>query len=365
MKRFGLIGVVSCVALLAGCGDEEVKKPEVARPAKILTIEKGYMMGTRSFPGKVAPSEDAKLSFRISGPLVKLPVDSGTEVKKGQLIAQIDPRDFETAVAATNASIEELNARLKDANLTFERYKSLIAKNAVSQAQFDTSKNTVAALKANLKSLEAQKKKNLDTLADTKLLAPFDGIIAEKYVNNFEDVQAKQPIIYLQDISSVDIEIEVPEELMIYKDEQQAKHAIIHGVFPSIGDKKFFLKLKSYNVEADADTNTYKVTLTMPAPDKYSLKSGMTCTVIHTSERYGTQSGVRIPADSVMNDEAGKPFVWVVSDESRLVKRPVTTGQITSSGIAVKSGVKVGDKILAAGVHYAYENMLVKPRSAK
>ena len=353
------------VAVLTGCSQEVQEKAEVARPVKIITVSKGAAIASRTYPGKAYATESAKLSFRISGPLHKFPVKSGQRVKQGELLAQIDPRDYATNLQKVEASINQINAQLTAADKEFARQKTLLKSNATSQALFDTAKSKYGSLIANRSNLNAQKKAASDALQDTNLTAPFDGIIAETYVKNFEEVRPKQQIILLQDISKIDIKVEVPEHLMVFKRGEVAKDSHIEAEFTSLPGKFFKLTVKEMTTEADPTTNTYSVTGTMVAPSDVELKSGMTCNVVHTSPMYGKASSIIVPTNAVFNDENGTPNVWIVSEAMRLSKRKVEVGEMAKDGLTIKSGLIIGDKIISAGVHYAFENMLVKQQQNK
>ncbi len=347
--------------LCSGCSEEVQEKAEVARPAKIITVTKGAATATRTYPGQAYATESAKLSFRISGPLLKLPVKGGQRVKTGQLLAQIDPRDFETKLSQASASITQLKAELDTAEKELERQDILLKGNATSRAVYDKAKGAFDSLTASLTSLEAQQKAAEDAVKDTMLTAPFDGVIAETYVENFEDVGAKQQILLLQDLSKIDIKVEVPEHLMVFKRGSVAEKAGIKAEFTSLPGRLFDVVVKEMTTEADPTTNTYSVTVTMDAPDDVEIKSGMTCNVIHTSGLYGSSATITVPTNAVFNDENGMQCVWSVTEASRLSKRSVTVGEITQEGMGITIGLEPGEKIIASGVHYAFENMLVKP----
>ncbi|MBW1804735.1 MAG: biotin/lipoyl-binding protein, partial [Deltaproteobacteria bacterium] len=253
--------------LVASCGKEEEKvTEEVVRPVKIMTITSGADVLERKYPGKIRATQQVDLAFKVSGPLIELPVEEGKAVKEGELIARIDPRDFETSLKGIKSSLSEANANLKAmkrgarpediklleseidaaeakylaAEAQYKRYKQLWEKRHVSKADFDryernwdvtkaklemakqnlekgkkgARKEDIEAMQSKIRGLEAQRKGAQDALDDTYLKTPFSGVIAKKYVDNFQDVRAKQAVVSLQDISRVDILVDVPESLM-------------------------------------------------------------------------------------------------------------------------------------------------------
>jgi len=122
--------------LMASCAKEGEKAAvEVVRPVKMMTIASGGKAFKRAFPGKVQASQEVDLSFKVSGPLIEFPVKEGKGVKKGQLLARIDPRDFKT-------NLDQAKARSLEAQQQFKRYKDLYIQKQVSKADFDKYKSS-------------------------------------------------------------------------------------------------------------------------------------------------------------------------------------------------------------------------------
>lgn len=340
--------------LLMAC--EEKKVPvakEVVRPVKMMTIGTGTEAGGRSFPGKVRASRRVDLAFQVSGPLVKLPVEEGEEIKKGAVIARILPRDFETELKKARA--ESLAAEQQ-----FERYKALYARKQVSKADFDKFRSTRDVAKA-------QEKAARDALDDTYLKAPFNGVVARRYVENFQDIRAKEPVVSLQDISEVEILVAVPEILMAGVRTVGAE--VGYAQFAAAPGEKFPVTLKEYATEADPQTQTFQVTLLMSQPDTLNVLPGMTATVTRTTpdqpDSIETVSGVTVPAIAVFADENGESQVWIVdqSDKGMTVRpRRVSTGQLTGrEGIEIVEGLVPGETIAVSGVTHLREGMAVRP----
>ena len=206
------------------------------------------------------------LSFRVSGPLVSLPVDVGSKVKKGDVIAAIDPRDFQAALDSAQGNlaraqanllamergarpeeIEQLKAAVAEAEASYQQasrnmsgMRSCCPKGAVSQvglrhelarrdrtaAEVKKAKEDLniglkgarpedlEAKRAEIKALEAAVANAKNQLDYAVLKAPFDGNVAARYVDNYQTVQAKQPVVRLLDVSKIEVTIQVPESLI-------------------------------------------------------------------------------------------------------------------------------------------------------
>jgi RND family efflux transporter MFP subunit len=278
----------------------------------------------------------------------KLPIDEGQIVKKGDLIAQILPRDFQTAIS-------EAKARELEAAQQYQRYKELYAKRQVSKADFDRYRAARDVARARLE--DAQ-----NALKDTTLVAPFDGVIAKRYVENFEKVQEKQPIVYLQLIDQLEILIDVPELLMA----QFRKSAAIDVIaeFDAAAGNQYPLAVKEFSTDADPATQTYQVVLTMDQPKEANILPGMTAKVTaSTSEGYDMGSRILIPAIAVLNDADNQDYVWLFDRNSQTVtKTPVSIGQLEGSkNVMVEEGLKGGEEIVIAGITKLHDGMKVRP----
>jgi len=260
-----LFVLLAMVFSFGGCGKkEEPVKKEVVRPVKTITIQAAGASASRSYPAQVRASRRVDLAFKVAGPLVELPVEEGQDVKRGQLIAKILPRDFKIR-------LDQAKAKALQAEQQYQRYRDLYAKNQVSKADFDRYKSQRDVAVAQ----EADAK---NALKDTSLKAPFAGIIAKRYVENFEEVQAKQPIVFLQDIRQVEMLINVPEsEMSTVRGEIKAK---AYAQFPTAPDKRWDLGLKEFSTQADPKTQTYQVVTVMPQPEEINVLPGMTGTVV-------------------------------------------------------------------------------------
>ncbi len=333
--------------LLTGCGKKEPEqKKEVVRPVKIMVVKNTEEILKKGFPATVRAARRAVLSFKVSGPLIRLPIEEGQFVKEGDIIAQIDPRDFKNAV-------KEAKAKYNQAEQQFQRYKELYAKRQVSKADFERYLAARDVAKARLKDAE-------NALCDTVLRAPFDGVIAKRYVENFYKVKAKEPIAYLQDISRIELLVNVPELIMAAVRQDSTTKVV--AKFQSIPEKQFPLTLKEYSTEADPQTQTYQMVFLMDQPKEANILPGMTATVIAYYQNTG-KINIIVPALAVINDPKGKPYVWVFNrDDGKVHKRFVEVGSLKDSCcIKIKKGLKTGEIIVIAGVTKLQEGMKVRP----
>jgi RND family efflux transporter MFP subunit len=182
-------------------------------------------------------------------------------------------------------------------------------------------------------------------------------------VDNFQDVRPKQPILALEDVSQVEILIDVAENVMAVARREGGQAIEAVAVFPSAPDKKFPLELKEYATKADDATQTYQVVLQMPQPEGVNIFPGMTATVtVGLAQNVSLDKLVVIPAIAVLAEPNGKSFVWVVDKKELTVhKQQVTVGMISGSeNIDVKEGLEGGETIAVAGILQLQEGMKVR-----
>jgi RND family efflux transporter MFP subunit len=371
----GFIGtafpVLSLAVLLLSCGEREQKeiKPEVVRPVKILTVTSSADALQRKYPGMVRASKRADLAFQVEGTLRQLPVEEGREVKEGQLIAQLDQRDFENNLLNAQGQLAKAKAALESAQSEYNRILRIQKQDpgAASESMVVKRREAVDQAKAEIKSTQAAVDAAQDKLGYTTLRAPFTGVVSRRYVDNFQEIRSKQAIVSLDDTSSLEILVDLPEIAVSSIRESGRKSgadAPAHAEFAAAPGKEYPLKVKEFATRADPKTQTYQVVLLMKKPEDVLILPGMTATVVGSPPSNIRQDGVFIiPAIAVFADNQGAPNVWVVDKEKMTVgRRKITTGDLTGqASIQIKDGLKSGDTIAVSGVSQLREGMKVRP----
>ncbi len=342
--------------LLSACSSEdsaEINEP--IRSVKIFQVHSAEAGTMRKFPAQVHSAERAELAFRVAGELQSLPAKAGTDVRRGTVLAVLDPSDYQILV-------NDRKARQKLALAQFQRIKGLFERQQVSQAQFDQTK-------AELEISEAALSAARTDLSYTKLKAPFSGQISQVYVDNHQPVAAGKMVMMLQARDQLEVRMQLPESLMANMAESKGENNYQPEVeFEAIPGKRFLSTYKEHNAQADAATGSFTVTLTLPRPAKLNLLPGMSASVhVDLSQVLSNQvSVVTIPAKAVFQGDdqqegSSQAKVWVVNGDMTLTPRSVSVGKLTPSGIEILSGLQAGEKIVAAGVHQAHEGMRVRP----
>jgi membrane fusion protein, multidrug efflux system len=365
LRKAFFTGALFCVlGILNGCQKEqetsETKQP--VRPVKLLTIGGVSATKTQKMPGTVRASDRVDLAFQVSGPLIQLPVREGQPIKKGDLIARIDPRDYETNLRNAMGTLGKAKAKLQYDIAEYQRYVN-VKKNepgAVSDSMVSLKYAAENVARADLQSAQAAVEAAKDQLAYTYLRAPFDGVIAKKYVDNYQEVQAKEAIVSVQNNTNIEVLVDVPE-LIVAPIRKVQPH--VSAEFASAPGQSFDLTVKEFATQADAQTQTYRVVFVMPAPAGVRILPGMTATVVFDlSVAALADSEISIPAIALFADNGGKPGVWVIDNKTMQVqRRAVTSGVLSGSdNIRISSGLKVGDTIAISGVSMLREGQIVR-----
>lgn len=419
----GIVLLLIFSGLVIGCGEEEVvEQQETVKLIKLMTVTPSGSTGRREYPGKTQATQIADLAFRIAGPLVELPIKEGQVVEEGGLLAKIDPRDYDTIVNQVSAALQaersqlqamQVGARpeemarlhadvasrkstLEEVTTRYDRYRKLYESAVISKQQLDSVRaeynvavqnlesanqqlakgqtgarvEDIDAQQSNIRGLEAQLKEAQDALVDTELLAPFRGIVARKYVDNFEFVQAKQRIVSFQDPQRIEIVIDVPESDLARAGEVLASARQIGGTlanifatFPAYPDREFPVELKSFETEADPNTQTFRVIFIMDQPGDPPIIPGMNAVVQSREPEGAEESGAKfyVPLNAVFADSAGNQNVWVVDQATQQVtRRQIIANEMVGSSIRVEDGLAVGDVIAISAVKALREGMNVE-----
>lgn len=343
------IALLTLILFLTACdAPQEAAPQEEIRPVKLFPVTDQRDKMIRTFPGVVEANQGAFLAFRVNGEITEFPVLAGEDVKKGQLLAKLDPEDF-------ILQVEDRKARYELAKSQLERTASLTEKGIASEAEFDQARSNAQVAEAALKKAQTD-------LHYSELRAPFDGAIARVFVKNFESVQAKQNILRLETRDLMDVTIQVPEKLVarVHKDTGYKPTVVFDG-FPELA---YELTFKEWDTTADERTLTYRVVFTLPIPEEFNLLAGMTGNVIVDMSKITTAQNdhISLPVEAVFADPVdGQSFVWQYNAESgRVNKVAVQVGDLVGDKIIVTAGIEAGDIVVAAGVHYLREGMQVR-----
>jgi RND family efflux transporter MFP subunit len=402
--------VMLLTVLCVGCKQDPPVDNSI-RPVRAVKLYDKASIDGGSLPGQASAVEEVNLAFRVSGPLIELPINMGDEVKKGDVVAQIDPTDFRVAVDDATANLEraereldamrvarpeEIRVAEEDVNAAkasvaraqadHNRNIGLINSNAISQREFDLTEaiievekaglqsaveklsqlkagarpEDIAAQQAEIRSLKASLENAQNQLRYTTLQAPFDATITAIFVDNYQGVQKGKMIARLVDKSSIEFTINVPESgipLVPYVRD-------LGCIFDAFPDKQFTAMIKEVGFEASRTTRTYPVTLSIEQQyeaEGILILPGMAGRLTGRIElpEGSLDKGIEVPETAIFSD-SGNQFVWIVDESANTVNRmQVTPGELTQHGIRVPEH-RPGQVVATAGVHSLTEGQQVR-----
>jgi RND family efflux transporter MFP subunit len=410
-RHLGWLPLLSAVGL--GCGGNDGPREQPVRPVKTTIVSMGDETHTRSFPGKVEAARKAELAFQVSGLLQKLPVKEGQRVASGEIIAELRLDEFQARLKGLQAQLDQaratlrglkagerpeqqrvletqvraMRARLANAQVEYERHASLLSIGGASQQKVDTlraqrkvaeedyeaakqalEKGTIGrsedieAREAEVRGLEARVVESSIQLRDATLKAPYDGVIAERFVESNQNVKAQQPIVRFQDVDELDVVVDVPESVMA-ADLRAADIVQIVAEFSGAPGIQFPVRVREIAQVADPVTQTFRIRVAMKAPPNgVRLLPGMTATVTLTYRRASILGGrILVPISAIFKDDAsGEQVAWVMNEDQSVSRRRVKIGSATGSQVEVLDGLQPGDRIAVAGVVFLREGIKVR-----
>lgn len=410
-----LASTLVLAGLAAGCDPSEDRERRGGgagpRPVKTVVVKAEATETRRVYPAVVLPGREVELSFRVSGRIVELPIRGASRVEKGDVVARLDARDFEAElarlesqlaqakaqlalltsgaraedVAALEAEVAGARAEADSARTSFERSRTLFRRGAVAEATLDSARTKlriaeaaleakrqklikartgareeeVAAQRAAIDGLESSVATARETLADTALRAPFGGIVARRLVENFANVQAKEPIAVLHKLDTLSLSFDVPGPDVTKLAGRDTLSSV--AVLDNLPGREFAAALVEFSTQADPVTQTYRGRVAIDVPRDAVILPGMAGSVVVT-DADETRAGYAVPLSALGSGADGTPFVWVVEGaENQVSRRVIKPGELSGAAVAVLEGLNEGDVVVTAGVSALREAMRVRP----
>ena len=407
----GLTAALGFLFAVAGCGPQAPARVEVVRPVKTLVVTAGGDTSMRRFPGRVEAAKQVELAFQVSGLMTSLSVREGQTVTRNEVIAQLRQEEFQARLDALlgqldraradlqaalagarpeerlrlESQVRSAEASLVNARAEFDRATQLLRSRTISRVEFERAETTyrvarenfeaarqtleqssigreedIQARQADVRGLEARVVEANLQLTDSTLRAPYDGVIAQRFVEQGQNVRAKQPIVKFQDAQEIEIAVDVPETVMA-ADLGAADIVQLVAEFSAAPGLQFPVRIKEIAQRADPVTQTFTIRVAMKVPDGINLLPGMTATVALTYQRASVLGGrIFVPVSALLQDSPGQQVAWVLGPDQTVTRRPVKTGEASGGQIEIVEGLGAGDRIAVAGVTFLRDGMKIR-----
>jgi RND family efflux transporter MFP subunit len=338
----------SAMLVLGGC-DQHVAAPVEAavRPVKTMMLEDAAGI-ERNFPATIAASRRVDMSFRVPGRLKEMRVAEGDKVEAGQTLAELDPTDYQL-------TLDNAQAELDRATADWKRSKVLVVDGYLSRSEFDGYESTYR------QAIAAAQQARLN-LSYTVMKAPIRGTIAKRYIQNFEEVVAKQELFALRDNSELEVRVNIPESVVMRLTLLQETGVDDRGLWVSFSaaeDERYPLVIKEIATQADEATQTFQVRMTFDAPKSLNVLPGMSALVTaELSNLYADHNiDVKLPASAV-DGRGEQPRLWIYDPGTgRASPRDVVIGPPIAGRVELMSGVDFGERIIVAGAEQLDDTM--------
>lgn len=340
MKKRIFLNVLIPALVLSSCGGNQGNKvagyvPEV----RVFAVDSSCMSHvSKEFVGKADDSFTAVLSFPVSGNVGKIYVREGGRVEAGDLVAELDPRTAENALAAARASYD----RAEDG---YRRAKEVYEKGSLPEVKWIE----VVSQRDQAAALFDIAKKNLE---DCRLYAPASGVISSVLAEQGMNVPPYRPIAELTDPDAIEVEINVPEnEISSFSLGDEASVAV-----PSMNLEGVPAVIVSKGVEADLLSHGYSVRLAVTG--RFGILPGMTCKVSFAPQ-VGAAEVFMVPGRAVSLSNDGRRYVWVVAGDGTVSRKYVDVYSAGPDGVLVSGGLEAGDAVVSDGIQKISEGMKV------
>ena len=327
--------------LLAGCSDQAPKAEDI-RPVRAIVLTANDIAINAEFPGEVRARVESRLGFRVGGKITVRKVDTGTVVKKGQVLMQLDPQDLRLSQAASQAGLRAAETARDLAKAELKRYQELRVKNFVSQAVLDAKLSGYNAAQANVDAAQASYFGQSNQAGYATLVADIDGVVTAVDAEVGQVVAPGTPVVRVAKTNEMEIVIGLPE------DKVETLRKVSDVTVRLWANPKVAIqgKIREVSPVADALTRTYPVKVSIPDAGS-EVKLGMTALVQFASK--APVPLIKAPLTALYHEKA-TTSVWVIENNVvRLV--PVQVGGTSDNDVVLVGGVKAGQTIVTAGVN--------------
>ncbi|MCY1665988.1 efflux RND transporter periplasmic adaptor subunit [Rhizobium sp. SL86] len=337
---------------LAGCSQEKAEAPEVVRPVKVVEVTKPDEGRVLQYSGSIRARTEIAMGFRVDGKVTQRLVDVGQRVKPGDVLARLDPIDYELSVRQAEAQLASAEKQVEISRLALNRVQILQEKSITSQSTLEQSQLAYDQAVSSRDAAKSALEQAENRVAYTVLTSDVDGIVTATSAEAGQVVAAGSPVVTVAQDGAKEVAIAVPETDI---GEFRAGKTVNAG-FWSHANLALEGKVREIAGSADSQSRTFAVRISLP--DDPNVLLGMTASVSVKTDDAQPAFVLPLAALSRQGDQA---VVWLVDRQTETVKqRPVTVAGFAGDGVRVTQGIAAGDLVVAAGTQFMREDMKVR-----
>ena len=347
-RRRAAAAVFAGVCSAAACGEAPPPAEPSVRPVRTQVAHAAAGGRVRTFSGVARASIESSLGFRIGGVVARVPVAVGDRVRAGQMIAELDPVDYELGVQEAEAGLRQAEAQAENAEAGLQRTRNLYENANASRTDLDAAVASAASAAAQVEAAAKRLERAERQAGYTQLSAPASGAIAAVLADAGETVSPGQPIVEFAAGAVPEVTFAAPEAL-IREIREGASASVRFGAIPGV---RFAGVVTEVGVASGGAATTFPVTVRL-GPDAADVRPGMAAEVAIEFGEPGATGRFVLPVQAVAEDRAGR-FVFVAAPAgdgfAEVQRRPVTVGELADDGIEILAGLVEGDRVIVAGV---------------
>ncbi len=345
LMSFAVVGLLAVfcftVRFAQANASDETQDNEVIKPVKLFIVKDHLFASHDSFLAEVDAANRAQLSFPVGGEIQDLTVKMGQSVKKGQVLASLDPTDIKLG-------LDQAQAQFALATTHWNRARQLFTKKLISEDEYDRARTTFTAAQASHEQAKTE-------LSNSKLIAPFDGTVATIFVKPHQVVDGKEAILNLIDNTHLDVSFTLP---ISYVERVGITNFVEQPMWVTIDSDPTFAidgTIKELSTQPNSDTNSYPATLKVTRPLHRNILAGMTAQVHVANENM--RQNISLPNSAWVSRNADQGTLWLMDPiTNRAFKKTV---QLNAQGQVV-DGLYEDDLVIVAGIETLSEGLVVK-----
>jgi RND family efflux transporter MFP subunit len=335
------VSVLVLISALSACKKQETAATPDMRPVRTVTVEPKEAGETLSLTGEIQPRYQADLGFRVNGKILDRPVDVGTQVKKGDLLARLDPQQYRQDLEVAKAEVAKADAEVTRSRAQEYRQRELLKNGHTTQVAYDQALKTFKTAQAQADAVRAKQVQASENLGYTDLRADSDGVISAIGADPGQVVSAGQMVVRLAQPGEREAVFNVAESTF----KSPPKNPTVEVKLVSNPDIKAEGKVRYVSPQADPTTRTFTVRVSLAdAPQQMRLGANVVGSVTVDEGRV-----VTIPGSALFQKD-GQPAVWLVSKDGTVQLKPVTVDRYQGDAVVVGGGLAQGDVVVTAGV---------------
>ena len=344
LKSIPTGAALACAAMMLAACSRPLPSPEPLRSVKLITVGLEDMVASAEFAGEVRARVESRLGFRVAGKLVRRQAEPGQRVRAGDVLAQLDPQDYQLAAEAGRAQLAAAATNRDLAAADFKRFKELREQNFISGAELERREANLRAAQAQFEQAQAQLAGQGNQTAYTRLLADVTGLVTAVDAEVGQVVAAGAPVLRIAQDGPRDVLFSVPEDRVT-----SIKIGSEVEVRSWSGGATFKGRVREVGASADPVTRTFGIKVAIDGASAPPL--GSTVSVLPKALERSGAAVIKLPT-SAFRQDGQTAAVWVLEAATMTVRlQPVQIATADGNDVVVAAGLQPGMQVVVAGVH--------------